>query len=219
MKRAVQAQDKARRREAILEAGRALCSERAYEGTSMAAIADRAGLAKGTVFLYFPTREALFLALFEVEADAFFRELQRQLAESESMDADRLTGVLVSALWGRDPLLELLGRLHLLLEANVDLETGRAFKHRLKRQMERTARQIRRVLGLGTTDEAMSLLMRLQALCIGVLHQARPSPVMAEVLADPKLAVFRVDFADEFRNAAVRLVRGTVAAARPKEET
>lgn len=219
MKRAVQAEDKARRRESILEAAGSLCAEQSYEGVRMAAIAARAGVAKGTVFLYFPTREALFLALFERESDVFFRELQRRLAESESMDAEHFTGMLVSALWGREPLLELFGRLHLLLEANVDRETARAFKQRLKRQMERSARQMRRVLDLDSTAEAMALLMRLQALCIGVMHQAHPSPVMEEVLADPELAVFRVDFADEFRSAAVRLVRGSLPQNRRKEET
>ncbi|MGL4553856.1 MAG: TetR/AcrR family transcriptional regulator [Gemmataceae bacterium] len=54
---------KAKRREEILaHAGRAFAS-RGYPGTDMQAVADAAGVAKGTLYLYFPDgKEQLFLA-------------------------------------------------------------------------------------------------------------------------------------------------------------
>ena len=45
--------------EAILEAAEEVAAERGMENTSIAAIAERAGVAAGTLYNYFPDREAL----------------------------------------------------------------------------------------------------------------------------------------------------------------
>lgn len=50
---------------AILEAAKAVFTERGYHGTTVRAVAARAGVATGTVYLYFPNKEALFLALMD----------------------------------------------------------------------------------------------------------------------------------------------------------
>lgn len=59
---------KARLREAasdaILDALEEVAVERGYDATSIAAIAERAGVAVGTLYNYFPDREAMFAALF-----------------------------------------------------------------------------------------------------------------------------------------------------------
>jgi len=61
---------KARLREAasdaILDALEEVAVERGYDATSIAAIAERAGVAVGTLYNYFPDREAMFAALFRV---------------------------------------------------------------------------------------------------------------------------------------------------------
>ena len=42
---------------------------------SVAEVADEAGLAKGTVYLYFPSKEELLLAVHERKIDGFFGAL------------------------------------------------------------------------------------------------------------------------------------------------
>jgi AcrR family transcriptional regulator len=64
------------RREAILQAARAVFLEEGYTNARMASIATRAGVASGTVYLYFPSKEALAMAL----ADDFFVRLTDALA-------------------------------------------------------------------------------------------------------------------------------------------
>ena len=49
----------AARRKQILEAALQLFSERGFEATSMETLATVAGVAKGTLYLYFPTKDAL----------------------------------------------------------------------------------------------------------------------------------------------------------------
>lgn len=51
---------------ALLEAAEHVAAQRGLEATSIAAIAERAGVAVGTLYNYFPDRDALFAALFKM---------------------------------------------------------------------------------------------------------------------------------------------------------
>ena len=55
--------DAAARREAILDAALMVFAERGYEAARLEDMAKRAGVAKGTVYLYFKDKQALFEAL------------------------------------------------------------------------------------------------------------------------------------------------------------
>lgn len=61
------ARPRVRRKEArpgeIIDAAIALFAERGYGATRLEEVARRAGVAKGTLFVYFPTKEALFRAV------------------------------------------------------------------------------------------------------------------------------------------------------------
>src|SRR3954452_2989184 len=59
------------REELILEAAEALLAERGYHAMAMEEIATRVGIAKGTVYLHFPSKVDLVVALFERELAAF----------------------------------------------------------------------------------------------------------------------------------------------------
>ena len=58
---------RARRKEArpgeILAAALALFAAHGFAATRLEDVADRAGVSKGTIYLYFPTKEALFRAV------------------------------------------------------------------------------------------------------------------------------------------------------------
>ena len=55
------------RRLSILDAARALFCAEPFESIAMSQVAAAAGLAKGTLYLYFRTREEIFLALLTQE--------------------------------------------------------------------------------------------------------------------------------------------------------
>jgi len=56
---------RAARREQIIAAARACFARAGYHATTMADVAAQAGLSKGTPYLYFESKEALFIALAE----------------------------------------------------------------------------------------------------------------------------------------------------------
>src|SRR5262245_961367 len=79
MRRAHKTEHKLERRQAILDAAWQLFQKTSYEAVTVASVARRAGLAKGTVFLYFKTKEALFLALLVEQLQDWFDEADAAL--------------------------------------------------------------------------------------------------------------------------------------------
>ena len=63
--RAIALEDKEERRHVLLDAAEALFLEHPDRMASVAEVAEAAGLAKGTVYLYFPSKEEMLLALHE----------------------------------------------------------------------------------------------------------------------------------------------------------
>jgi AcrR family transcriptional regulator len=80
--RAVDSVDKEARRTAILDAAERLFMQR-HELTNVADVAAEAGLAKGTVYLYFATKEDIYLALHMRHCESFFTTLIARLEQSE----------------------------------------------------------------------------------------------------------------------------------------
>ena len=97
-KRARKPEQKRERRTEILSAAITLLRERPYNKINIADVARRAGMAKGTVFLYFRTREELFLSIASCEFDQWFQAMDRSFAEiagtSEKAARDRVLNAL-----------------------------------------------------------------------------------------------------------------------------
>ena len=62
--RAIQVEDKQERYQAILDAAERVLMRSPDQSANVAEVAEAAGLAKGTVYLYFQSKEELLLALF-----------------------------------------------------------------------------------------------------------------------------------------------------------
>ncbi len=140
--RARSAEDKAHRREAILAAARGLIAESGFDGVTMAALARRAGLAKGTLYLYVRTKEELFLALFVAAMEAVIEQLD---AEAPAED---LPEVLTRIVLDVPLFLPLFARLVAVIEANVDDAALFDAKRAIKALLARLEEQIGRLLSL-----------------------------------------------------------------------
>ena len=62
-----------RRREEILDAARRCFARHGYEGATVAKLEQETGLSRGAIFNYFPTKEAIFIALVERDQERFGR--------------------------------------------------------------------------------------------------------------------------------------------------
>jgi AcrR family transcriptional regulator len=74
------------KREEILDTARAAFLELGYERTSMAEIATRVGGSKATLYGYFPSKEALFMAIIEQLAERYISPALAELEESDATD-------------------------------------------------------------------------------------------------------------------------------------
>lgn len=205
-KRARGKEAKERRRESILGAAIELYRERGLEGFSMADLAQRVGLAKGTLYLYFRTKEEVFLELLEEELASWFDSIDGCLEEGISVDGFvDLIGVTLAE---RPEMVNLIGQLHNVLERNIGYERAFAFKQRLLERTLRTGRLLEgcfRFLGRG---EGAKLLVRIHAMVIGFQHLSTPARVVEQVLEETGMEVFRVEFPKDLLVALRAMIKG-----------
>jgi AcrR family transcriptional regulator len=76
---------------ALLEAAAACFVEKGYDGATMTEIAARAGASIGSLYQFFPTKEALAHALIEDYAQALFGEVAKLAERSEDLDTNELS--------------------------------------------------------------------------------------------------------------------------------
>ena len=78
--------DVLRNRERLLSAARAVFAE-GGSGASLEAVARRAGVGIGTLYRHFPTREALFQAVYSTEIDELVALAETLLSEADATEA------------------------------------------------------------------------------------------------------------------------------------
>jgi AcrR family transcriptional regulator len=83
------------RRQQILEAALEVFAEQGFDGATTKDIAKRADVTHGLIYFYFDSKEELFLAAFEQEAQAIFGSLDfAGLLESDALPEVELTAML-----------------------------------------------------------------------------------------------------------------------------
>ncbi|PKN94530.1 MAG: TetR/AcrR family transcriptional regulator [Chloroflexi bacterium HGW-Chloroflexi-6] len=208
-KRARQQGQKLERREAILLSAWNLFQQSSYEALTMDTIAREAQLAKGTLFLYFRTKEELFLALTLKQLTYWFDGVDQQLAILPlPAEPSALVEMFAVSLRERSGFTRLLAILATALEQNSSVEAILVFKQELLGRMLRTGGLLEQALPFLSAGEGARLLMQFQALVIGLQHLANPAPAVQQVISAPALQVFQVDFDREFRSMAFALLKG-----------
>lgn len=206
--RARRDEDKQARRDAILEVASHLLGRRQFSGITMAEVARRCGLAKGTLYLYFRSKEELFLATLERQLADWFDHVAQLLSTQEHVTPDRFGQLIAGSLEQRETLTDLLTILHTVLEQNIDAETATTFKRMLREKLTAGGRVLESVLPQLPAEGGTRLLLRIHALVVGLRQMSDPSPAVAEVLAREEFAILRIDFGAELAVCIADLLRG-----------
>ncbi|HEX5868912.1 MAG TPA: TetR family transcriptional regulator [Longimicrobium sp.] len=218
MRRARSDEDKQERRTTILTtAWRMYTRDPSFAAFTMDALAKQAGVAKGTLYLYFRTKEELFLALLESGFDAWFDVLDARLdQDGGEMTPEDAADVIVRSIRGRESLARLLSILPTIVEHNVEYDAALRFKRQVMRRADVTCHRLQARLPFLRVGEGARFLVHLHALVIGVWQLAEPSAVIRRVMETPELAPARVDFEEDLRFLLVSVLTGmrTAAAAR-----
>lgn len=199
-RRARGADQKLARRRQICDAASALFAESPYDGVTMAAVAERAGVAKGTPYVYFETKDVMFLAVTEELIGDWLDRLDAWLATQTPPVSTRAVADWIGTSFADAPLLpRALAVLHTTIEHGIDVDRARLFKMWLGGRMAHSSELLAEQLPDLDRRQAMVFLRRLAAVVIGLQHQAEPSSAVREVLGDPQMELFVVDLAAEIR--------------------
>lgn len=209
--RARSAEQKAHRRREVLEAAETYFLEVGYEAFSMSKLAKKIGLAKGTFYLYFQTREELFLTLYEQSlirwSQIFIDEL------SDSMTSKAYSQKLFSIASADGTFIPLLIRLEHMIEHNVATPRLISSKQVFINQVEVLAEVTSNALRLSKA-QAIEVVKTMGVLLIGATQGDQGPSLDHETLPEDVQNLI-VSFSSEplFVKNAVRIIEGIRAEA------
>jgi len=210
--RAISNEQKQKRRQEILDAALRLFEKSDYASISIQRISEEAGMAKGTVFLYFKTKEELFLALTEQTLEKWLSEirdeLERGLQQGENLSIEEIVRILDSSLQNNPVAIRLLSILDSTLERNVDYDTAFRFKAFFRERILQAGSQFEKSLPFLNAGEGLMVFVFLYVSIIGAYHAANPAPVVQEVLKQPGMDLFQLNFRETLSAMTVVLLNG-----------
>jgi AcrR family transcriptional regulator len=214
-RRAIHTEDKEKRYHAILDAAERLLLRLTGRGPSMADVADEAGLAKGTVYLYFPSKEELLLALLERNIDGFFFALAGMLEGSAPLGIDQILTLMQRKIVEPSLFLPLAGRCLGWIGQGLPVEAARAFNARMAGRFERAGLGLERHFRELRTGDGAALLRHSYALILGFWQTRQgaatpcaPRPSGAAI--DDNAAALARSSAQDLERALRALWKGTL---------
>jgi AcrR family transcriptional regulator len=218
--RAIQAEDKQERHHAILDAAERLLLRSPDRIANVAEVADEAGLAKGTVYLYFPSKEELLLAVHERNIDGFFGALADRLADDAAVSIADVLALTHTYMVEPPLVLPLAARCFGLMGQSLPPDVGMAFKRRMADRLQKAGAGLERHFPQLRAGDGVALLRHSYALIIGLWQMSANAGAGADArcpfAADPAApAVFAYAYPAELDRALRALWSGTVGIAAP----
>jgi AcrR family transcriptional regulator len=209
--RAVLAEDKQERQQAILDAAERLLLRSLDRVANVAEVADEAGLAKGTVYLYFPSKEELLLALHERHVAEFFAALIALLGRTQPVTFDEVLAITRKHMIEVPTFLPLATRCFGIMGTEVPRETAIAFKERMSVRMREAAAGLERHFADLPPGGGVPLLRHSYALILGLWQMSSTQPIeLPEGTQECPMVGF--DYAEELARGLRALWRGAVVA-------
>ncbi len=210
--RAHASEDKAERRAAILTAASQLFDTTQGALPTAAQIASASGLAKGTVYLYFRTKEEIFASLLLEEWGAVMKQC-RQAFEStrgaRRVKIDAFLSSLVAHLDSHPGLLRLDALAYSVLERNMPHEALAAHKAEYLSRMSDTGRVIDAALKL-PEGRGLQLLMRTYAMTSGLWQSYQHADATLQAGVPVMQSFASKPFGEELHEALAEYWRGAV---------
>ena len=208
--RAVLAEDKLERHDAILDAAERLLLRSPERVANVADVADEAGLAKGTVYLYFPSKEELLLALHERNVDGFFKALVALVEGPGPVAIDDMLPLTRTHLVEPPLFLPLASRCFGLMAQSVPTEAAAAFRQRMSDRLLRAGAGLERHFPQLEAGEGVRLLRHSYALIIGLWQMSAAAGTAGASVSEPAPPAFAWQYADDLEHALRTLWQGAV---------
>jgi len=209
--RAISAEAKLERRGQILDAAEELVKRHGHSAISVAEVARCAGVAKGTVYLYFQTKEEVYLGLHQ-------RWIDRKLDAFSELIQDtrkKVDGAIIGAAMAEVMLSEPYGLVtastcHSLMETHIALDAAFEFKLKLAQRLQSLGHLIEQRFPHLAPGTGPRLLIQAYAMTLGLWQMMDTSSRWRKLEKEKGLEVFNTDFSEELHTALVALWRGAL---------
>ncbi len=204
--RAIDDTEKAARRQTILDAARELFLSDISGLPSVISIARKAGLAKGTVYLYFKTKEEIFLAILAEDYEALMVEVIALLDNPLTPDelVDNLLATLIGFLDQNPLFMPLASMASPVLEQNVEIEIVGKFKLMLVDKINQIDERFQVTFPQFQKGQCGSLLLHTNALILGLWQMQnwpeKLKPLQQQFPFNTVIPDFKKDLAVSLKN-------------------
>lgn len=205
------------RRDVIIAAALDLFMSSKGKLPSASEVAMSSGLAKGTVYLYFRTKEEIFAALLSAESARLLDHTAIAFEPRHSISGNLITAFIdgyVEYVDRRPVLMRLDALGYGILDRNLDLKKLRAMKLSFADRLKAVGGLVDDRLNLAS-GRGVQLLSRTYALTRGLWQSLDFPEALAALMSDPALAHIKPPFATELRDALTEYWRGAVSIAAP----
>ncbi len=211
--RAIAEPEKEERRHALLDAAESLFLAHPDRVASVAEVAQAAGVAKGTVYLYFPSKEEMLLSLHERHVAQFFDRLGHLLAGRGRVGFDEVWAVTRERLVRAPGYLPLTSRCFGLMDRDIPAPAAVAFKLRVAAALAGAGAGLERHFPSLRRGEGVTLLQHSYGLIVGLWQLLHPIERFGSAMERAELALFRRDYERELEQALRALWRGAMGSA------
>lgn len=201
-KRAVSDLEKQQKVEHIIGIAEMMLQDGNFRDITMSQIAQEAGLAKGTLFIYFQTKEDVFLSLAERKMAHWYSDLAGMLQAAIHKGSEKPVRDFIDILLESvqdNVLLKLFAILDDTLEQNIDFRRAVGFKTFLKEKLSGLGQQVEGLFQTLYEGDGMVLLNQLFICLIGAYKVSHPSDVGSKVVKEPGLEFFDHEFLGTLR--------------------
>jgi AcrR family transcriptional regulator len=200
------------RRAALLDASLRLYREQGMLPT-VSNIAKSAGVAKGAVYLWFRSKEEIFVALLEA---AYLELIARLLPIIESIDPrpefapDSFAAQYAKLLGELPDVVRLSSVLNSMFRENLPIESFSRLDRNVGASLSKAGALLEQRFGCLMRSKGADLLLHTWTLTVGLWIMMDIPDEMKKVLDDPTLATFRGRFSTELKTAVAQLWRGAI---------
>jgi TetR/AcrR family transcriptional regulator len=209
--RAITKKDKLKRKEKILKTAWKLYKKTDGKLPSVSLIAQKTGLSKGAVYLYFKTKDEIFLQLFMHQLREWHESVASKLQDhqgniSVTEFAEILTDYVV-----KNPLLLKIGSIARgVLEENTDERVIVETKMQIAQLLEGCAQITCQIFPFLTVDRAVKIHLRVYALIFGLWQITSNPPHIRQALKKAKIKAFEPDFPESAVESVATFLKGAL---------
>jgi AcrR family transcriptional regulator len=206
-KRAVLEKDKLTKRTNIIQAAAALLLKKDLAELSMDEVAKKAKVAKGTLYLYFPTKEDLCLRVHIYDYQLWFLDL-RDYLESPNKNKISFEDWFVGSFEKHPRFVKILPIVPTILEKNASYDTVKEYKTELLNQLQEIIPALTLCLGFKKSEDTFMFMMQCYAITIGSWSHGFPSNTVKQVLNEKGMQIFLIDYVKFVKSSIEILIKG-----------